>query len=171
MVRGLQKWRIWTVLFAIIFIAGCAAPPRVNIENGSSPSIFRGRLSVRLEADLPRTQAQFFSAAFELIGTPQHGELSLYTPLGSTAATLSWTAQTATMRTGADVRRFDSLDALIQQALGTDLPVAALFAWLRGEPMNTAGWQADLGQFDDGRLTAHRTAPPPVAELRVILDK
>lgn len=126
---------------------------------------------MRLEADLPRTQPQSFSAAFELTGDPQQGELTLYTPLGTTAAALSWTGHMAVMRTGTDLHQFDSLDALIQQAVGTDLPVVALFSWLQGQPMSTAGWQADLSQFADGRITARRALPPPIAELRVVLEK
>ena len=75
------------------------------------------------------------------------------------------------MWTQGQERHFESLDALVQQAVGTDIPVAALFAWLAGTPMSTTGWTADLTQHAQGRITARRTSPLPGAELRLILDK
>ena len=133
--------------------------------------MWRGRLAVRVEADFPPSQPQSFSAAFELTGTPLAGELTLFTPLGTTAATLSWSTQTAVMRSNGNIRIFESLDALIKQALGTDIPVTALFAWLAGDNVQVAGWRADLTQHADGRITARRTEPTPVAELRLVLEK
>lgn len=155
----------------IFFIAGCALPPRASVLNQSEVLSWRGRLAVRVEADQPDSQAQSFSASFELTGTPLTGELDLYTPLGSTAAALSWKPGTAQLRANGDVRIFESLTDLIRQAFGTDIPVAALFAWLAGDNMNANGWRADLSQHADGRITARRTEPAPVAELRLVLEK
>lgn len=91
--------------------------------------------------------------------------------MGSTAAALSWSAQTAVMRTQGEVRSFESLDALIKQAVGTEIPVAALFAWLAGDNMIAAGWSADLSQHANGKITARRVQPVPLAELRLVLEK
>jgi outer membrane lipoprotein LolB len=159
------------ILFATLFIAGCAVPTRTNTSNQSESASWRGRLAVRIEADQPESQPQSFSAGFELTGTPLTGALALYTPLGSTAAALSWSPQTAIMRTNGDVRYFATLEDLIKQAVGTDIPVAALFAWLAGENMNVKGWRADLSQHAHGRITARRTEPAPVAELRLVLEQ
>jgi len=159
------------ILFATIFIAGCAAPTRVGISNQSEVSLWRGRLAVRVESSPPQSQPQAFSAEFELTGNSQAGELTLYTPLGSTAAALSWSAQTAVMHSNGEVRYFESLDALIKQAVGTEIPVVALFAWLAGNNMVVAGWSADLSQHANGRITARRTDPAPLAELRLVLEK
>lgn len=156
-----------TILFATVFIAGCAVPTRAGISNQSEVSLWRGRLAVRVESDQP----QSFAAGFELTGNAQVGELTLYTPLGSTAAALSWSSQTAVMHTNGDVRYFESLDALIKQAVGTEIPVVALFAWLAGDNMAIAGWSADLSQHANGRITARRTQPAPLAELRLVLEK
>ncbi len=159
-----------TLLVATLFIAGCAIPRSPNILNEVEVSVWRGRLAVRIEPEQAPPQA--FSAGFELLGDAKTGQLTLFTPLGSTAAALSWSAQTAVMRTSnGDVRYFESLDALISQALGTEIPVAALFAWLAGDLITVAGWQADLSQHADGRITARRTAPTPLAELRLVLEK
>lgn len=159
------------ILFATIFIAGCAAPTRAGISNQSEVSLWRGRLAVRVESSPPQSQPQAFSAEFELTGNSQAGELTLYTPLGSTAAALSWSAQTAVMHSNGEVRYFESLDALIKQAVGTEIPVVALFAWLAGNNMVVAGWSADLSQHANGRITARRTDPAPLAELRLVLEK
>ena len=118
-----------------------------------------------------QAQPQSFTAEFELTGSSQTGELILYTPLGTTAATLSWTPLTAVMQTNTEIRTFESLDALIKQAIGTDIPVLALFAWLAGDDKKVAGWRADLSQHADGRITARRIEPAPVAELRLVLEK
>ncbi len=159
---------VWTVLLAaVFFIAGCAAPPQVDLGHRSELLPWRGRLAVRVESD----QTQSFSAGFELSGTPLAGELTLYTPLGTTAAALSWTSQTAVLRRPGEVHYFTSLDGLIQQALGAEIPVVALFAWLAGDNMVVAGWNADLSQHGAGRITARRTAPAPAAELRLVLDQ
>ena len=159
------------IFFSIVFIAGCAVPAGVSTINRSERSVWRGRLAVRVESDQTQSQPQVFAAGFELTGDAQAGELTLYTPLGTTAAALSWSAQTALMRTNGDIRSFVSLDALIQQAVGTEIPVAALFAWLAGDNMSAAGWSADLSQLANGRVTARRTEPAPVTELRLVLEK
>ena len=159
------------VLIAIFLIAGCASPTSARGQYPSDSPQWHGRLAVRIEADAMQSPPQSFAAEFELTGTPLAGELILYTPLGTTAATLSWTPLTAVMQTNTEIRTFESLDALIKQAIGTDIPVSALFAWLAGEDKKVAGWRADLSQHSDGRITARRTEPTPVAELRLVLEK
>lgn len=158
-------------LLATLFIAGCAVPPKAGVASPAEASSWRGRLAVQIEADQPESQPQSFSAGFELTGTPLAGELTLYTPLGSTAAALSWSARTALMRINGEVRYFESLDELIKQGVGTDIPVVALFAWLAGDNMNVKGWSADLSQHVNGRITARRAEPAPVAVLRLVLEK
>lgn len=159
------------ILLTLLFLAGCAVPPKSDVSRSPELPLWRGRLAVRVESDLPQSPPQSFSAGFELTGTPLAGELTLYTPLGSTAAALSWSAQTAVMRSNGDARYFASLDALIKEALGTEIPVAALFSWLAGEQVTVAGWSADLARHGEGRITARRTEPAPIAELRLVLEK
>jgi outer membrane lipoprotein LolB len=119
-----------------------------------------------------QTPEQSFAAAFELKGHAAAGELSLFTPLGSTLAVLRWSPGDATLTTGNDVRRFESLEALVSQATGTPIPVAALFDWLAGVATPVPGWQADLSQLGaSGRINARRTAPTPTVDLRVVLDR
>jgi outer membrane lipoprotein LolB len=116
-------------------------------------------------------QSQSFSAAFELRGEPQAGELSLFTPLGGTAAVLTWLPGSATLKSGGQVQQFESVDALVARATGSAIPIAALFDWLAGKNTPVVGWQADLSQLGEGRLRAQRLEPPPAADLRVVLDR
>lgn len=150
-----------------VFIAGCAAPAKTGLANQPEASPWHGRLAVRIDSEPP----QSFAAGFELTGSPVTGELTLLTPLGSTAAVLSWTAQTVVMRANGEVRYFESLDELIRQAVGTAIPVTALFEWLNGNNAQVSDWKADLSQYAQGRITARRMPPAPAAELRLVLEK
>jgi len=129
-------------------------------------------LSLHVEADPGegQPQARSFSAAFELSGKPEAGELQFFTPLGSTAAAIRWMPGLALLQAKDDTRQFSDLSQLIREVLGTDVPVGALFAWLAGQTQEVDGWQVDLSSREQGKISARRTAPAPMAELRVLLD-
>jgi outer membrane lipoprotein LolB len=122
-----------------------------------------------LQVDGSTTQS--FSASFELKGSAEAGELTLFNPLGGTLARLVWQPGSAALHANGEVRLFGSLDALVAQATGAPLPLAALFDWLHGSNTPVPGWQANLARLDDGRLTAVRNQPEPTATLRLVLDK
>ncbi len=160
------------VFSAAYLIAGCASTERARGLKGTENSFWAGRLSVRVQADpnQPQAQDQAFSAAFELQGNPDQGELRLYTPLGSTAAGIQWTPGNAVLQARGETRLFTDLAELIRLVLGTDVPVTALFAWLAGQSQDVDGWQVDLSARNQGRISAHRLAPALPAELLVVLD-
>nr|WP_279343756.1 outer membrane lipoprotein LolB [Variovorax terrae] len=155
------------LLIAILFIAGCAHPTRTSGLNDAENPVWSGRLALQVDSEPP----QSFSAGFELRGNAGAGELALFSPLGSTLAVLAWAPGSATLRDDKGTRSFDSLDALVAQATGTPLPIAALFDWLQGRDTPVPGWQADLSRRADGRLAARRTEPAPTAQLRLALDR
>ena len=158
----------YALVCAVLLITACAAPtPAPRLSNAAS---WHGRLALRMEPGLPDGAPQAFSAGFELSGNAQAGTLTLLTPLGSTAATLTWTPAAASLRSQGEVRYFDSLDALIRSVIGTELPVPALFAWLHDENMTLAGWNADLSRYTDGRISARRLQPAPAAEITLLLE-
>jgi outer membrane lipoprotein LolB len=152
---------------AMLLVAGCAQPPRAPQKDDVSVSVWRGRMALQVQ-DNP---SQSFSAGFELRGRADAGELMLYNPLGGTLAALRWAPGLATLRSGEQVRQFDSIEALLAGATGTAIPVASLFDWLAGSNTAVNGWEADLSQLGEGRLRARRLTPAPVADLRVALDK
>lgn len=154
-------------LLTLFFVIGCATPQPGTV--GAQLPSWSGRLSVRVDA-AEALASQSFSSAFDLQGDAQRGQLHFYTPLGSTAAAITWTPEQASLRSGNDSQSFSSIDALIAQVLGTPVPVAALFAWLAGEPTSPDGWQVDQSQWGSGKITARRSNPAPRAEIRVILE-
>ena len=156
-----MRWtRRGLLLASAAVLAACATAP----EPGQAT--WSGRLALQVHSEPP----QSFSAAFTLRGAPARGDLSLTTPLGSTLAYLAWEPGTAVLRANGEVRRFDSIETLSREAIGTALPLAALFDWLAGRPAEVPGWQADLARVDAGRLVARRASPAPAAELRIVLD-
>lgn len=167
---GDGRRRLWlAAAVAAWLVAGCAVPPRAPEPDPAQTQTgpWTGRLALQVQGD-PRAS---FSAAFELRGQSQAGQLSLYTPLGGTAAVLQWSPGSATLQADGKTRAFDSLDALVAEATGAPVPVAALFDWLSGTATAVPGWQPDLSQLPQGRLHARRLTPPPVADLRVVLDR
>ncbi len=161
---------VCAALCAVLLVAGCAVGPQASAPQRAEALFWSGRLAVRIEAIAPDTEAHAFNAGFELSGSAQAGSLTLLTPIGSTAATIAWTPEAATLSANGTLRNFESLDALIRSTLGTEVPVLALFAWLQGENMRIAGWSADLSQRSKGRITARRQQPAPASELTLLLE-
>ena len=151
-----------------VALAGCAQPVRTSAPAGPTASSWSGRLALQVEDN----STQPVSAAFELRGNAQAGEMTLQGPLGGTLAVLAWAPGSATLRSpSSPVRQFESLDALAAHVTGTPIPVAALFDWLAGIDTPVPGWQADLSQFSQGRVRARRLQPLPAADLRLALDR
>lgn len=153
---------------AVALLAGCAQVPRAPESAYEARDTRTGRLALAVQ-DQP---GQSFSAAFELRGRPQAGELTLLNPLGATIAVLRWEPGRAVLqRPGQAPQPWPSIEAMLEQVTGAALPLAALFDWLAGTPTQVPGWEADLSQLSDGRLRARRLAPPPQADLRIVLDR
>jgi len=157
-------------------LVGCASiAPRSASQDSLS-----GRLSVRVESDPPRT----LGAAFELAGDAERGSLDLSTPLGTVLAQARWSPQEVALVTPQATRRYADLPALTRDLLGEELPVAALFDWLRGRPWAGApslqspgeagfvqlGWQVSLARFDQGWVVAYRPASPATT-VRAVVDR
>jgi outer membrane lipoprotein LolB len=159
-------------LFAIVFIAGCASSKKAIESNYLNQSSWHGRLALRVQAqpNSGQTQGQAFSAEFDLQGNAQQGDLLFYTPLGSTAAAIHWMPGQAVLRANGEAREFDNLDLLINELLGTEVPVAALFSWLAGQNQDADGWQVDLSAKGQGKISARRLLPVPAAELILLLE-
>ena len=157
----------------IFLIAGCAHPTGTSGTNDVKKSVWRGRLALQVGANgsSTKTPAQSFFAAFELSGNASSGELAIFSPLGSTLAAMAWSPQTAMLRANGETQPFETLDAMLKSATGTEIPVASLFAWLAGEQSVALGWRADLSQISSGKLVARRAEPLPMVELRIVLDQ
>jgi len=164
--RGLSSSlfsRLAAILLASLALAGCVTTAGY-VDPQTGP--WSGRLSLQVQSDPP----QSFSAAFELAGDAGRGELRLFSPFGNTLAELRWQPADAVLVQGGSERHYESVDRLLEQATGAPLSAQALFDWLRGQNTAIAGWQADLSQWRQGRLSARRETPP-AAELRLALDR
>jgi len=171
------KRRLAALLAAAALLGGCATPPPASVDGGPVTS---GRLSLRVDAAAERP-AQGVTAAFELQGDAERGELRLLSPLGGMLAAARWAPGQALLDTPAGRQGFASLDELSLQALGEVLPLAALPDWLAGRPWPGAthlpapdgfeqlGWRVDLAKRAEGWVLARRAAAPAVV-LRVRLD-
>lgn len=153
------------VLFAIFFIAGCAT--NTGALTTIYSSIWSGRISLQTDSDPP----QAFFAGFELTGQPSRGELSLLSPIGNVLGVVRWSPDGATLQMGNDVKRYDSVETLLEQVTGAALPLDALFDWLSGKNTSLKGWIADLSRQAEGRIEATRSDPAPTTRLRVVLDR
>jgi outer membrane lipoprotein LolB len=171
-VKACVRWSLraaWKslFLFTIIFIAGCASTSGALSQKDQSESFWQGRLSIKVHS----TPVQAFAADFELQGNAEAGTLSFFTPLGSTAARLQWSAAGAQLQTTGDPQNFASLDALTLHTTGATLPIHSLFAWLTGNEPPTPGWQVDLRELANGRIQAQRLAPEVPVDLKIILQR
>lgn len=151
--------------FATVLIAGCANPVRAPVQNDQDISFWAGRISLQVQSEPP----QAFFAGFELKGNPMQGELTLNSPLGNSLAVLRWSPHEAVLDSGNQVQRFASVNELVEKATGAAVPLPALFDWLRGKNTAASGWQADLSQQGEGRISASRANPQPRADLRIVL--
>ena len=154
--------------------------------------VYTGRLAVRTDAaaNLP---ARSVTGQFELSGNASDGQLILTSPIGTTVARARWSDPAGSLGEPARIEleadgtttRYATLEQMMQRALGDQLPLAAMFDWLDGQPWPAApvqrgangssfdqlGWHVDLSQLADNRLIdAQRALPAPALHVRVKLD-
>lgn len=155
------------LLMLVLFLSGCAQPPQLPASQLEFRTDWAGRMALQVDGESSRS----FTAAFELHGNREHGQLKLLSPLGSTLAQINWMPGQAQIETSSEVQVSSSLDDLLQQATGAAIPVAALFDWLTGLHTVAAGWQVDLSSVEQGRIVALRQTPAPQATLRIMLER
>ena len=146
-----------------MLLTACATPQAPVSAPGAD---FSGRLAIQVLKVPPES----LSASFELQGSAQSGQMLLLSPIGTTLARLQWQPEFARLEQGQQQIDSTSLQQLATQLTGTELPVLALFEWLAGRSAVAAGWQVDLSQHAQGRITAERRLPAPATVLRIALD-
>ncbi len=163
-------------------LGGCAS---LGEPGASAADALAGRLSVRVDG-ASAEPARSLSAAFELLGNGERGSLNLSTPFGTMLAQARWSPQQVLLVTPQGQAAYADLPALTRELLGEELPLAALFDWLRGRPWPGAesratrppdeagflqlGWEVTLARFADGHIVARRMAPP-VVTVRAQMDR
>ena len=159
--------RVWASIWLLVLLTACATPtPIRSVAQSPSDKQWQGRLSVTVQSDPPRNM----SAGFSLDGDARQGELNLFSPLGTTLATLQWNPTTTQWLQGGQQRRYDSMAQLTEETTGAALPMGAMFDWLEGKATASPGWLADLAALNQGTLVAKRVSPEPLVVLRIKLD-
>lgn len=173
--KGVRARRAACAALAFLLATGCSTVP--PSESGDA---LAGRLVLQISPGAS-TPAQQWSAGFELRGSAQAGELELISPLGTTVAQARWHPGQVELLQGGERRTFADLDELSRQLLGENVPLEALFDWLRGRPWRATGhertalgfvqqgWAVDLSGLGEGRLTARRDRAPAIT-LRARLE-
>jgi outer membrane lipoprotein LolB len=155
-----------SVAFATFLLAACAIPARTS-STSDAENQWQGRLAIKVAGASP----QSLSADFALQGNAQTGSLLFLSPLGTAVAQLEWAPGLAQLRQGGETQQFPSLNALVFQATGTEVPVAALFDWLHGAATEAPGWRVDLQNLPQGKLQAWRDDSAAPANLRILLER
>ena len=173
-------------LFALVLQACATRPPPLPGH------VYSGRLAVRTDA-APSRPARSVSGQFELSGNASSGQLVLTSPIGTIVARARWSdpvgarGEPSKIELEADgvTTQFATLGEMMQRAIGDQLPLAAMFDWLTGQPWPAAparrsadggsfdqlGWQVDISKLASAQLIdAQRPMPAPVLHVRVKLD-
>jgi len=132
----------------------------------AAPAFKAGRFSLQIDSQPP----QSFISSFDLTGGWPEGMLNIYNPLGLQMARLEWTAQSARLVLGSKVQEASSLESLVLQLTGTQLPTAALIDWLGGKPSPAEGWNVDVSEWHLRRLVLERVQPAPRTVLRLAFE-
>ena len=127
-----------TVAFAL---SGCAT----STANLSSAPVGAYRDTIDLNGKIGATyqhngERGAVSSPFSWTQRPGRVDVTLFTPLGQTAAEISVTPDSATLtQPNREPRMAKDIDTLTQQALGWSLPVAGLRDWLQGYATDAQG--------------------------------
>jgi outer membrane lipoprotein LolB len=168
LVRAEINRAVLRIFFITMFlIAGCASVATVTRINHATTGPWSGRISIQILSE----PAQAFSAGFELEGGSERGRLLLTNPLGNTLGVMSWSPGEAVLESGGQVKRFASMDAMLEATTGAAVPLNALFDWLDGKATPLNGWTADLSRQPAGKIAATRELPAPQVILRMVLDR
>lgn len=164
-----------------MFLVGCASTPRATVDG----PLLSGRLLIKVAATSDQP-AQSHSAAFELSGNEQRGQMRLLGPLGAQVALAEWSERGASLLDGNGGRDFPDMATMTSEALGESIPLGALMQWLQGKPWAGAphrplasatagfvqlGWSVDLGRWTDDALVEATRVDPPGVSVRAKLDR
>ena len=130
-------------------VAGCASPPRID-EAAAGPSFDRtGRFALLVERR--KSEQEAVQGGFAWRDTSSVQRLDLANPLGNTLARIDLQPGRAVLtRSNGAVEQASSPDALVEQVLGSPIPVAGLRYWLQGRL--APGPSEHVEKDADGRL-------------------
>ncbi|QAA92506.1 lipoprotein insertase outer membrane protein LolB [Pollutimonas thiosulfatoxidans] len=167
MMLALTRFRaVACAVLAALLLAACATPTR-HAQQADGPAFDRaGRFAVSVVYFNGKRDA--VQGGFVWRDTGRELLLDLANPLGSTLARVQVLPGRAVLtRSNGQVEHADHPDALVEQALGSPIPVSGLRDWLRGRTGNDPvsdlrkddggniasftqnGWRVQLSRYDD----------------------
>ena len=177
---------------AVIALAACATPSLPEIAPDLSPDAFSrvGRFAITVTHDDGKTEA--VQGGFAWRDDGRRYQLDLTNPLGSTEARVQGRPGSALLlRADGSRLRAGDPDALVEDALGSPVPVGGLRDWLRGRLMATQandlkrdsqgrpesfdqdGWRARLSRYDaqgPRLLVLRREEARRAISVRLVVD-
>ena len=162
-----------TLVFCTFMLCACQTPgTKTQHQTTPTPgSHFEGRLLIEIQS----TPAKRISASFELDTDVNSGELRLLGPFGTTSALITWSQASALLQSNdmsPPTRLYPSLSALVQQWLGTELPLQNILRWLEGQDEQIPGWQLmDLGGNTKVALKLSGPQSEPAVSIKMILNE
>lgn len=147
-----HAWRLLAGFFLVVLLGACASPARIQ-ESASRTVLERtGRFAASVSYSDGRQEA--VQGGFAWNDTGRRLLLDLANPMGSVLARVTVQPGRAELeRADGSTETAPGPDALIEQVLGSPIPVSGLRYWLRGEL--AAGAQADgIERDSQGRLAA-----------------
>jgi outer membrane lipoprotein LolB len=126
-------------LLGCLWLVGCTTLPEgpLGERNYQSTISVGGRLSVRYQQS---GQPQSLQGKFRWQQQGEQTNITLYSPLGQTIATIAITSGLAVMtQSDGEKRQAPNVTALTQEVLGWPMPVDGLRYWLQGFVQNTNG--------------------------------
>jgi outer membrane lipoprotein LolB len=175
---------VWLCFSSIFLMGACSSGPAatqtftpppatpetsqvISVQAPPAPPAFKaGRFALQIDSQPP----QSFITSFDLTGGLPDGALNIYNPLGMQMARVEWTAQSARLLQGNQVRESSSLERLVLELTGAQLPTAALVDWLSGKPTPAEGWRVDVSEWHLRRLVLERVHPAPRTVLRIAFE-
>ena len=126
-------------LLGCVWLAACTTLPEgpLSERNFQSAISVGGRLSVRYQQD---GKPQSLQGKFRWQQQGEQTDITLYSPLGQTIATIVITPGLAVMaQSGGEKKQAPNVTALTQEVLGWPMPVDGLRYWLQGFVQNVEG--------------------------------
>ncbi len=182
-------------LIGLSVLAGCAAPPISDAQAKAADTLSTlnrsGRFAMKSEV-FGRTP-EAIQGGFAWRDRGQILTLDLTNPMGTVLARVEVGPQGALLQeSNGKVTRASHPDALVRQAIGQEIPVSGLRAWMRGQPaagssaeevartagklsqLRQNGWSIDLSRYDElgpRLLVLTRQDGERTVTLRLVIDQ
>ena len=172
----------------VTLLAACATQPP-ELPPGVAPQVDQFELSGRVAVKL---EGHGYSARLRWRHVGDSDTLWIYSPVGSTIATLTADGELATLVTSKqETYQSTDVQSLTRQVLGWDLPLAGLKYWVLGrvdpglavesidrderfriQRLVQAGWDVDFAAYEkDGTLPSSMILRFEELRLRLLIDR